>query len=107
VETERVEGWLGAANIRVVRPLRRVPGPISLRHLLSRLPEAEAEAWRAFSGEQSVSRHLGDHLLYWADGQRSLAEICRLAALETGERNETWALGFFQLLAQLDLVAGM
>ncbi|HYF90860.1 MAG TPA: DUF4910 domain-containing protein [Symbiobacteriaceae bacterium] len=106
-ESGLAEGWLGAADLGSIRPVRRLPGPISLRHLLSRLPGPEAESWRVFSWAQQVSRHLGDHLLYWSDGERSLAEICRLTALETGERNDTWALGFFQLLARLDLVAGM
>ncbi|MDF2626737.1 MAG: Peptidase family [Symbiobacteriaceae bacterium] len=100
-----VEGWLAAADLTDVHPLRRAPGPISLRHVLYRLSEEQAESWRAFNAAHRVSYHLGDHLLYWADGQRNLAEICRLTELDTGERNDTWALGYFQLLSRLDLVA--
>ncbi|HWI52212.1 MAG TPA: M28 family metallopeptidase [Symbiobacteriaceae bacterium] len=102
-----VQGWTRAADLTDVHPVRRMPGPVSLRHLLSRLTEAESESWRAFSAAHHVGHHLGDHLLYWTNGDRSLAEICRLTALETGEENLTWSLGYFQLLARLDLVAGV
>ncbi|HWI63631.1 MAG TPA: M28 family metallopeptidase [Symbiobacteriaceae bacterium] len=96
-----------AIDLSDIHPLRRSTGPISLRHLLCRLPEADQEAWVAFCAANPVSHGLGDHLLYWADGERSLADISRLTALETGERNDAWALEYFRLLARLDLVAGV
>ncbi|HLN62007.1 MAG TPA: DUF4910 domain-containing protein [Symbiobacteriaceae bacterium] len=100
----RVQGWLGEADLSALRPVRRQPGPISLRHLLVRLTEDEAESWRAFGSTHPVSAHAGDYLGYWADGERTLAEICRLTALETGPVDEAWALGYFQLLDRLGLI---
>jgi aminopeptidase YwaD len=102
-----IDGWLGTADSSTLYPVRRLPGPISLRHDLHRLPETEAEGWRAFTAAHPGVSRLGDYLCYWADGNRSLAEICRLTAMETGQRDDAWALGYFQLLARLGFVDGM
>ncbi len=102
-----VTGWMGAADLRTVTPVRRFPGPISLRNYLDKLSEAEEESWRAFSAAHGGAAHLADYLCYWADGRRTLAEICRLAALETGLRDDSWSLGYFQLLAHLGLAEGV
>lgn len=99
-----VSGWTGQADLRRIRPVRRFPGPVSLRNYLSLLPEAESESWRAFSKAHHVGPKLADHLLYWTDGRRTLSEICHLTALDTGVRDDEWALGYLQLLARLDLV---
>lgn len=99
-----VSGWNGSADLTLLRPRRLVPGPVSLRGWLDRLPEAEAESWRSFEGAHHPSRLLPDGLLYWTDGERSLAEICRLTELEFGLRDEVYTLGWFQLLARLGLV---
>lgn len=97
-------GWHGSADLASLRPRRLMPGPVSLRGWLDRLPEAEAESWRAFEGAHHPSHLLPDGLLYWTDGERSLAEICRLTELEFGLRDEAYALGWFQLLGRLGLV---
>lgn len=99
------QGWNNAADLASLRPRRLVPGPVSLRGWLDRLPDAEAESWRAFEGAHRPSHLLSDGLLYWTDGSRTLAEICRLTQLEFGLRDEVYALGWFQLLARLGLVA--
>lgn len=99
------QGWNGSADLALIRPRRLMPGPISLRGWLDRLPAAEQESWRAFEGAHRPSHLLPDGLLYWTDGERTLAEICRLTALEFGQRDEAYALGWFQLLARLELVA--
>jgi hypothetical protein len=105
-----VRGWLGEADLTVLRPVRRLPGPVTLRNDLDRLTAEEAESWRAFAAAHPVASRqggLGDYLCYWADGSRTLAEVCRLAAMETGVRDDAWALGYFQLLARLGFVSGM
>jgi aminopeptidase YwaD len=99
-----VQGWLGEADLSALRPVRRQPGPISLRHLLDRLPETEAEGWRAFDAAHPGAGRTADYLAYWTDGHRTLAEICRLTALETGSVDAAWALGYFQLLDRLQVI---
>jgi len=100
-------GWTGPADLHQVRPVRVYPGPVSLREYLTELPESESTAWRDFTLAQKASPNLAEYLCYWADGQRTLAEICRLAQLESGMRNDTWALGYFQLLARLGVAKGV
>lgn len=98
------DGWLGAADLTSLRPERVLPGPVRLKDQLGRLEPAEVDSWHAFA-----DAHPGcstERLDYWADGQRSLAEICRLVELETGHCDRSFALGYFQLLARLDLVKG-
>lgn len=102
-----VTGWTGQADISDLRPVRTQPGPVSLRNYVDQLPEAETDSWRAFSAGHRGASRLADYLCYWADGQRTLAEICRLTHLETGVRNDAWALGYFQLLGRLNLVKGL
>ncbi len=102
-----VQGWTGAADPDQVRPMRSQPGPISLRNYLDLLPEEEAESWRAFTRSHPGAEVIADYLGYWADGQRSLAEICRLTELETGKRSDAFALGYFQLLSRLGLAQGV
>lgn len=103
-----VTGWLGdAVRTDQVRPVRLQPGPISLRNHLGRLPEPEEESWRAFTAAHGDAAKVADYLGYWADGTRTLAEICRLTELETGLRDDAWAVGYFQLLDRLGLARGV
>lgn len=100
-------GWLDTADLRRLYPRRSLPGPISLRNCLHRLSREEIASWRGFEAEHRGAARLCDQLCYWADGQRSLAEVVRLTALETGIRDDAWALGYFQLLGRLDLAEGV
>ena len=43
--------------------------------------------------------------LYWADGQRTLAEIMDLVELETGQRDAELVVRYFEALARLELLA--
>jgi hypothetical protein len=45
-----------------------------------------------------------DVALYWADGQRTLAEILDLTELETGVRDAEGLAAYFKLLARLELI---
>lgn len=98
-----VQGWTGPADLTALRPRRTQPGPISMRGWLEKLPEVERESWRAFEGAHKPHYLLLDGLCYWADGNRTLAEVCRLTELEFGMRDDALALGWFQLLARLGL----
>ncbi|MFZ5813938.1 MAG: DUF4910 domain-containing protein [Bacillota bacterium] len=102
-----VTGWIGTALLSSLRPVRKVPGPISLRNWLDELPEELAESWRAFAAAHPKVGAMADYLCYWADGRRSLAEVCRLTELETGLRDDAGALGYMQLLARLGLLEGV
>lgn len=97
-------GWTGPGDLAALVPQRCYPGPISLRNWLDQLAPAEQESWRSFHAANGGGGALADYLLYWADGRRPLAEICRLTELETGLRNDAWALGYMQLLGRLGLV---
>jgi aminopeptidase YwaD len=84
-------------------PRRVLPGPIDIarelqvhaRHLL---PEYLA------MGEAAGFHDASALLQYWADGQRTVAEIAGLVALETGNDASELAKRYFELLAQAGLV---
>lgn len=98
-------GWTGPGDLAALRPVRLFPGPIRLREPLCSLPETDVESWYAFAASHPGTST--EHLLYWADGRRTLAEVCRLTELETGRCDRSFALGYFQLLAQMGLVKGV
>jgi len=85
-------------------PRRLVPGPISLRELvLSRLSPEEQDAWHAFASAHQ-EYPLGTLLLYWSDGERILAEVCRMVELETGLRDDEFAARYMELLNRLGII---
>ena len=85
-------------------PFRVVPGPVSLRELvLSRLNPEEQDAWHPFSANHE-EYPLGTYLLYWCNGQRTLAEVCRLVELETGLRDDEFAARYMELLNRLRII---
>ena len=106
-ESAVVQGWTGAADLTTLVPARVYPGPVSLRHHLHRLPAGEQDSWRAFAGAHPQGANLADYLCYWTDGRRTLAQVCRMTQLETGKRDDAFALGYMQLLARLGLVTGV
>jgi aminopeptidase YwaD len=107
VEPTTTPGWTRPADLQAIRPARVHPGPISLRHYLPRLTASEADSWRAFAAAHPAADRMADYLGYWADGWRTLADICRLTYLETGLHDDIGALGYCQLLARLGLVTGV
>ena len=86
-------------------PRRLVRGPISMRGQLERLPAAEQADYHAFCQDRPAARRLPTYLVYWADGQRTIAEIDHLAKMETGISDIDFALRYFQLLDKLGFVA--
>lgn len=82
-------------------PRRVLPGPVDIREVLAALPGTEALDFLLFGREHKKHAHtLEAQLLYWSDGQRTLAEVQRLVELETGIRNTTYALRYLKLLAR-------
>ena len=63
-----------------------------------------AAAWRRLYEEVPDWRHLRPFAEYWADGHRTLAEISRLVALETGQDIGPAIETYFRLLAQANLM---
>jgi aminopeptidase YwaD len=86
-------------------PLRRYRGPVSLRPHLRRLPAEQRDAARAMLRRHGAFADLpADVALYWADGQRTLAEILDLTELETQVRDAEGLVGYFKLLERLELI---
>ena len=86
-------------------PVRRYRGPITLRPHLHRLPIDEREAiWTALQPHSGFIGLPADVALYWADGQRTLAQILDLVELETGVRDAEGLVSYFKLLERLELV---
>jgi len=86
-------------------PVRVRPGPVSLRSLLASLPLETEEKWRAWTRVNDKSLEAGPQLLYWMDGRRSLAEVLDCLELETGFRDEAFALEYVDLLVEAGIVA--
>ncbi len=86
-------------------PRRRYRGPVSPSAHLGRLPVGERQALEAGLQQRAAFDELvADLALFWADGQRTLAEILDLVELETEVREPEALLSHFELLARLGLV---
>lgn len=95
---------LDAAQARLI-PVRRYRGPLNLRPHLRRLPVAEREAaWSMLRQHSAFAELPADVALYWADGQRTLAQILDLVELEVGVRDPAGMANYFTLLARLGLI---
>ncbi|MGQ9494003.1 MAG: DUF4910 domain-containing protein [Anaerolineae bacterium] len=87
-------------------PTRLFRGPVSpnaYMHKLTPQEKEEAYAWmkehrRQYYGMSTVAN-------YWANGNRTVAEIADLVELETGQRNMQLLVKHFHLLAKLELMA--
>jgi hypothetical protein len=92
------EPWRSKATGLI--PERLYRGPVGFRSLVQdgtaeerdALWEAQKKGGRDWSTVQALSE-------YWADGQRSIAEIADRVALETGTNHGPVILAFFHLLA--------
>lgn len=87
-------------------PRRLLPGPLTFRHAAERLPQQDITEFLQFRLARKKTAHLLEPLLlYWSNGQRTLAEIERLVEWETGVRDSEYALRFLELLARSGLLA--
>lgn len=85
-------------------PRRLFRGPISMRGKLEALSPADRQAFdKLISNHKEVARS-ATYLVYWADGNRNIAEIDRLVQMETGVSDPYFALDYFRFLEKLGLV---
>jgi aminopeptidase YwaD len=86
-------------------PRRLVPGPIWERSLLRfHEPQLDEKLYALQKANQELPRILPTLALYWADGQRTLAEIANLVMLETEVRAPEYITGYFEILAELGVI---
>ncbi len=95
------DAWFEGAEM--VIPLRRYRGPImDMAAPLAAFPFAESDlaAWRQLYADIPNWRMLRLFAEYWADGQRTLAEIAKLVEMETGQALGPSIETYFRLLAK-------
>jgi Peptidase family M28 len=95
------------AEARRLVPRRLAPGPIDpAMALQARGGQLMPTFWALIPSGQAASEFHDQTALgqYWADGQRNIAEITDLVALETGRPVGDILLRYFTLLAQAGLV---
>lgn len=87
-------------------PRRLFPGPLSLDGYARRLDEAGRDAWWEFGQRIGKEASWTAPVLaqYWADGQRTIAEIGRQVALETGMEITSALVEYFRFVERLGLV---
>lgn len=85
-------------------PIRVYRGPVSVGSYLWRLDETrreEAHRWLEAHEAMQTSATLA---LYWADGQRSVAQIADLVEMESDSRDIEYLVRYFRLLEAVGLV---
>ena len=83
-------------------PQRLFRGPVEV--LPNRLTPDDQEAWWTFQRDRLQSKSAQATVAqYWADGQRTLAEIDRLVALETGTGDLDTLVTYFEFLVKAGL----
>nr|MBC7244401.1 DUF4910 domain-containing protein [Chloroflexota bacterium] len=87
-------------------PTRLFRGPVSPGAYMHKLTPQEKEEVYAWMKEHRAQYYgMSTVANYWADGNRTVAEIADLVELETGQRNVQLLVKHFKLLARLGLVA--
>ena len=87
-------------------PRRLFRGPVSMRGKLEKLTPDEVQAYNNFTKEHAEAADCApDYLVYWADGNRTVAEIDHQVNMEIGLSDKAFALGYFRLLEKLGLIA--
>ena len=88
-------------------PHRLYRGPVmemGFPNTVLQLDEADQTAWTALYRQVPAWRLVRAFAEYWADGRRSLAEIARLVALETGHFAGPAIESYFNLLVKAGLM---
>jgi aminopeptidase YwaD len=95
-------------NVQATRliPRRLFRGPLNVEAYASRLDEAGRDEWWELN--QRIMKKASWTTLalaqYWADGQRTVAEIGRLIALETGQETTSLLVEYFHFVERLGLI---
>ena len=77
-----------------------------MRGKLEKLTPDEVQAYNNFTKEHAEAADCApDYLVYWADGNRTVAEIDHQVNMEIGLSDKAFALGYFRLLEKLGLIA--
>ena len=103
--TPDLDAWAEHAGQYV--PVRLYRGPIMDQSAPAPsfpLDDADAAAWRKLYEEIPGWRMLRTYAEYWTDGERTLAEIARLAELETGKALGPSYETYFRLLEKAGLM---
>lgn len=101
VEETTAVGELATAAQQV--PIRLLRGPVEV--LPHHLAPADGAVWLAFQREKLAAKAVQTTVaLYWADGQRTLAEIDRLVRLETGISDLETLVTYFGFLEKAGFV---
>jgi len=100
---EEEDEW--EAHARHLVPRRLLRGPISARTAASRLSRPDREAlYRLRKEHKEAPRAMPVVALYWADGERTLAQIADLVELEIGHRDTEFLVRYFELLDLAELI---
>lgn len=91
---------------RKIIPIRKFLGPVplGLRGYIHQIGPERLRQWDQFLEKHPDGAKLEYLLLYYADGERNLADICRLVQLETGLSDVSYALQYIELLHELELI---
>jgi len=87
-------------------PHRLFRGPLPVEAHVGRLDEAGRDEWWKLCQriKEKASRTMPVLAQYWADGQRTVAEIGRLVALETGLEVTPLLVEYFRFVERLGLI---
>ncbi|MGD1995701.1 MAG: DUF4910 domain-containing protein [Anaerolineae bacterium] len=86
-------------------PEQRFRGPLQMRGAVARLDESGRDSWWELQQRlRKISRTLPVLAQYWANGDRSVAEIAALVQQEAGHEAVGMLTEYFQMLANVGLV---
>jgi len=87
-------------------PRRLFRGPLQVGAYANRLDQTGRDEWWELSRRisKAASRTMLALAQYWADGQRTVAEIGRLIALETGQKTTPLLVEYFRFAERLGLI---
>ncbi len=87
-------------------PIRTYPGPVSMRGHVERLSPEEQQRYRELSRQFGFSAmRTTTCALYWADGKRTIGEICDLVEQELGVKNVPFMVQYLKSLETMGLVS--
>ncbi|MGE5652997.1 MAG: DUF4910 domain-containing protein, partial [Bacillota bacterium] len=87
-------------------PVRTYPGPVSMRGHVERLEPQEQQQYRELSRRFGFdAMRTTTCALYWADGKRTIGEICDLVEQELGVKNLPFLVEYLRSLETMGLVA--